>query len=101
MAAKPRFRNDTDATPDAAPDSAPAPVADAVAVATGPADRKHPVDETLPPLKLLTSGLQHVAAMYAGVVAPPMIVGPAMGLTAKETAPGSAAASWSPRAAGS
>ena len=49
-------------------------------------ERKHPVDETLPPLKMFTSGLQHVAAMYAGVVAPPMIVGPAVGLTAKETA---------------
>ncbi|NEE18642.1 purine permease, partial [Streptomyces sp. SID7499] len=49
-------------------------------------DRKHPVDETLPPLKMFTSGLQHVAAMYAGVVAPPLIVGPAVGLTAKETA---------------
>ncbi|MER7399255.1 nucleobase:cation symporter-2 family protein [Streptomyces sp. NPDC000151] len=49
-------------------------------------DRKHPVDETLPPFKMFTSGLQHVAAMYAGVVAPPMIVGPACGLSATETA---------------
>ncbi|MER7036437.1 nucleobase:cation symporter-2 family protein [Streptomyces microflavus] len=56
---------------------------DAEAAADG---RKHPVDETLPPLKMFTSGLQHVAAMYAGVVAPPLIVGPAVGLTAKETA---------------
>nr|WP_256094703.1 nucleobase:cation symporter-2 family protein [Streptomyces sp. EN27] len=57
------------------------------AVAEGSVDgRKHPVDETLPPLKMFTSGLQHVAAMYAGVVAPPLIVGPAVGLTAKETA---------------
>ncbi len=47
---------------------------------------KHPVDETLPPFKMFTSGLQHVAAMYAGVVAPPMIVGPAVGLSAMETA---------------
>ncbi|MEU3774978.1 nucleobase:cation symporter-2 family protein [Streptomyces sp. NPDC032472] len=46
----------------------------------------HPVDGTLPPLKMFTSGLQHVAAMYAGVVAPPMIVGPAVGLSATETA---------------
>nr|WP_202419157.1 nucleobase:cation symporter-2 family protein [Streptomyces sp. YIM 132580] len=37
-------------------------------------------------MKMFTSGLQHVAAMYAGVVAPPLIVGPAVGLTAKETA---------------
>lgn len=77
MAAKPRFRKDADA---AAPDT----TADNAAE-TGD-DRKHPVDETLPPLKMFTSGLQHVAAMYAGVVAPPLIVGPAVGLTAKETA---------------
>ncbi len=47
-------------------------------------DRRHPVDEKLPPLKMLTSGLQHVAAMYAGVVAPPLIVGAAVGLSAAE-----------------
>ncbi|MEU9117062.1 nucleobase:cation symporter-2 family protein [Streptomyces sp. NPDC048483] len=35
---------------------------------------------------MFTSGLQHVAAMYAGVVAPPMIVGPACGLSPTETA---------------
>ncbi|MFF2925645.1 nucleobase:cation symporter-2 family protein [Streptomyces celluloflavus] len=50
------------------------------------ADRRHPVDRTLPPVKMVTSGLQHVAAMYAGVVAPPMIVGPACGLGPAETA---------------
>ncbi|MFP3992767.1 nucleobase:cation symporter-2 family protein [Streptomyces sp. E11-3] len=44
----------------------------------------HPVDEKLPPLKMMTSGLQHVAAMYAGVVAPPLIVGAAVGLSGKE-----------------
>ncbi|RFU84686.1 purine permease [Streptomyces triticagri] len=33
---------------------------------------------------MMTSGLQHVAAMYAGVVAPPLIVGAAVGLSAKE-----------------
>ncbi|MFD9869148.1 solute carrier family 23 protein, partial [Streptomyces niveus] len=49
-------------------------------------DPKHPVDRTLPPFKMFTSGLQHVAAMYAGVVAPPMIVGPAVGLNARDTA---------------
>ncbi|GCD42004.1 nucleobase:cation symporter-2 family protein [Streptomyces paromomycinus] len=53
---------------------------------TAQGDRKHPVDETLPPFKMFTSGLQHVAAMYAGVVAPPMIVGPACGLSPAETA---------------
>ncbi|MFZ4264597.1 nucleobase:cation symporter-2 family protein [Streptomyces arboris] len=82
MAAEPRFRKDADA---AAPDVTADAVTqtDAEAAADG---RKHPVDETLPPLKMFTSGLQHVAAMYAGVVAPPLIVGPAVGLTAKETA---------------
>ncbi|PVC79638.1 nucleobase:cation symporter-2 family protein [Streptomyces sp. CS131] len=79
MAAKPRFRKDADA---AAPDVTD----DAVTEAEAGDGRKHPVDETLPPLKMFTSGLQHVAAMYAGVVAPPLIVGPAVGLTAKETA---------------
>ncbi|KUJ70920.1 uracil permease [Streptomyces albus subsp. albus] len=34
---------------------------------------------------MITSGLQHVAAMYAGVVAPPMIIGPAVGLSPTET----------------
>ncbi|MFD7921664.1 nucleobase:cation symporter-2 family protein [Streptomyces sp. NPDC059740] len=51
-----------------------------------PTGGRHPVDATLPPLRMFTSGLQHVAAMYAGVVAPPMIVGPACGLNATETA---------------
>ncbi|MEU2794479.1 nucleobase:cation symporter-2 family protein [Streptomyces sp. NPDC007100] len=53
---------------------------------TAQGDRKHPVDATLPPFKMFTSGLQHVAAMYAGVVAPPMIVGPACGLGPAGTA---------------
>ncbi|GAA1236976.1 nucleobase:cation symporter-2 family protein [Kitasatospora nipponensis] len=41
----------------------------------------HPVDELLPPARLIGSGLQHVAAMYAGVVAPPLIVGAGVGLS--------------------
>jgi xanthine permease len=40
----------------------------------------------LPPAKLITTGLQHVAAMYAGVVAPPLIVGAGVGLTPAELA---------------
>jgi len=51
----------------------------AAAAAGGPQD-KHPVDRTLPPFKLLTTGVQHVAAMYAGVVAPPLVIGAAVGL---------------------
>ncbi|MEU9131992.1 nucleobase:cation symporter-2 family protein [Kitasatospora sp. NPDC048540] len=46
----------------------------------------HPVDELLPPVKLLSTGLQHVAAMYAGVVAPPLIVGAGVGLSPAELA---------------
>ncbi|WP_406398722.1 nucleobase:cation symporter-2 family protein [Streptomyces sp. NBC_00879] len=74
MAAQPRFPKDAVAEEAVAEESVEA------------REGKHPVDETLPPLRMFTSGLQHVAAMYAGVVAPPMIVGPAVGLSAKETA---------------
>ncbi|HCQ67316.1 MAG TPA: permease [Rhodobacteraceae bacterium] len=34
-----------------------------------------PVNETLPPPKLLTLGLQHVLVMYAGAIAVPLIIG--------------------------
>ena len=44
----------------------------------------HPVDELLPAPKLIAYALQHIAAMYAGVVAPPLIVGAAVGLSATE-----------------
>src|SRR5437763_14115202 len=40
----------------------------------------HPVDEVLAPGRMLAFGVQHIAAMYAGVVAPPLIVGEAIGL---------------------
>ncbi|MGK4584261.1 nucleobase:cation symporter-2 family protein [Kitasatospora sp. HPMI-4] len=53
---------------------------------TPPGHGVHPVDELLPPVRLLTTGLQHVAAMYAGVVAPPLIVGAAVGLSPAELA---------------
>uniref|UniRef100_UPI003D7542B0 solute carrier family 23 protein n=1 Tax=Streptomyces wuyuanensis TaxID=1196353 RepID=UPI003D7542B0 len=81
MAAKPRSRKDAHAAPDGQEHPAPGDPAH-----PGDADREHPVDETLPPFRMFTSGLQHVAAMYAGVVAPPMIVGPAVGLGARDTA---------------
>ncbi|MFF8299630.1 nucleobase:cation symporter-2 family protein [Streptomyces globisporus] len=42
----------------------------------------HPVDEKLPPARLLPAALQHIAAMYAGVVTPPLIIGQAVGLDA-------------------
>ncbi|MFF0275354.1 nucleobase:cation symporter-2 family protein [Streptomyces sp. NPDC004330] len=46
----------------------------------------HPVDQMLPPLKLFSAGLQHVAAMYAGVVAPPLVVGIGVGLSTADIA---------------
>ncbi|UNO39340.1 nucleobase:cation symporter-2 family protein [Streptomyces sp. MST-110588] len=42
----------------------------------------HPVDEKLSPKRLLPAALQHIAAMYAGVVTPPLIIGQAVGLDA-------------------
>lgn len=44
----------------------------------------HPVDEIPPPGRMLAFGAQHVAAMYAGVVAPPLIVGEALGLPGQQ-----------------
>jgi len=46
----------------------------------------HPVDEVLAPGRLLTYGLQHVLAMYAGAVAVPLIVGGAMHLPSRDLA---------------
>lgn len=40
----------------------------------------HPVDEKLPLARLVPAALQHIAAMYAGVVTPPLIIGQAVGL---------------------
>ncbi|MFD3973630.1 nucleobase:cation symporter-2 family protein [Streptomyces cyaneofuscatus] len=40
----------------------------------------HPCDEKLPPARLVPAALQHIAAMYAGVVTPPLIIGQAVGL---------------------
>lgn len=42
---------------------------------------RHPVDEVLPVPQLFLYGLQHVLSMYAGVVAVPLIVGGALGLS--------------------
>ncbi|MEU4659428.1 nucleobase:cation symporter-2 family protein [Streptomyces sp. NPDC023723] len=42
--------------------------------------RVHPVDEKLRPSRLVPAALQHIAAMYAGVVTPPLIIGQACGL---------------------
>ncbi|MFF3014853.1 nucleobase:cation symporter-2 family protein [Streptomyces sp. NPDC057939] len=44
----------------------------------------HPVDEILPARRLVPAALQHVASMYAGLTAPPLIIGSALGLTAAQ-----------------
>lgn len=49
-------------------------------------DAVHPVDEKLHPSRLVPAALQHIAAMYAGVVTPPLIIGQAVRLdTAGQT----------------
>lgn len=45
------------------------------------ASGKHPIDEILPIPQMTLYGLQHVLSMYAGVVAVPLIVGNALGLS--------------------
>ena len=40
----------------------------------------HPVNEILPPDRMFIFGLQHVASMYAGVIAVPLIIGLALKL---------------------
>ncbi|WP_027927906.1 nucleobase:cation symporter-2 family protein [Amycolatopsis benzoatilytica] len=42
---------------------------------------RHPVDAAPPLPQLILGGIQHVAAMYAGVVAPPLVIGAAVGLS--------------------
>ena len=46
----------------------------------------HPVDRVPPLHKLLVFGLQHLCIMYAGAVAVPLIVGPAVGLNSAQIA---------------
>jgi xanthine permease len=53
---------------------------EAVPPGTTPKPPVHPVDEVLPPPRLLILGLQHLFIMYAGAVAVPLIVGGALGL---------------------
>ena len=45
-----------------------------------------PVDELLPPHKLIVLGLQHVLVMYAGAIAVPLIIGRALKLSPEQTA---------------
>ncbi|MEO6790877.1 MAG: nucleobase:cation symporter-2 family protein [Ornithinibacter sp.] len=52
--------------------------------AAPPETEIHPVDEVLPVPQMFIYGLQHVLSMYAGVVAVPLIVGNALGLSGPE-----------------
>ncbi|RKN44026.1 nucleobase:cation symporter-2 family protein [Streptomyces hoynatensis] len=47
---------------------------------TTPGAARHPVDERLPPARLGALGAQHVAVMYSGCVAVPLVFGAAAGL---------------------
>src|SRR5699024_464094 len=47
-------------------------------------DTVRPEDEKLPPRQLVTYGTQHILTMYGGLIAPPLIVGEAAGLSAAE-----------------
>ncbi|MFY9931812.1 MAG: solute carrier family 23 protein [Streptosporangiaceae bacterium] len=55
-------------------------------LAPGEKPSKHPVDQVPPPGRLLILGLQHLFIMYAGAVAVPLIVGPAVGLDSSDIA---------------
>ena len=46
----------------------------------------HPVDEVLPPHRLIPLGIQHVLVMYAGAVAVPLIIGRALKLPPEQVA---------------
>lgn len=46
----------------------------------------HPVDEVLPPGRLLVLAIQHVLTMYAGAVTVPLVIASALGLPADQTA---------------
>jgi xanthine permease len=46
----------------------------------------HPVDEVLPPGRLLVLAIQHVLTMYAGAVTVPLVISSAMHLGADQTA---------------
>ncbi|GAA1201517.1 nucleobase:cation symporter-2 family protein [Prauserella alba] len=59
---------------------------DAQSRRTPPSSSERPEDERLPLGKLATFGLQHVLTMYGGLIAVPLIVGGAAGLSPDRTA---------------
>jgi xanthine permease len=56
----------------------------AAAEITAHAPAVHPVDEMLPPARLITYGFQHVLAFYAGAVLVPILVASALGLSTEQ-----------------
>src|SRR5215210_6421815 len=48
------------------------------------AERKHPVDQVLPPGRLAVYGVQHVLAFYAGAVIVPILLAGAIGLEGED-----------------
>ncbi|MET9498638.1 nucleobase:cation symporter-2 family protein [Streptomyces sp. NPDC006552] len=67
----------------AVPAKGPAEAESPCSTSSGPqgsADTVHPVDEKLHVSRLVPAALQHIAAMYAGVVTPPLIIGQAVHL---------------------
>lgn len=54
------------------------------AEASAAAGTVRPEDERLPARQLLAYGLQHILTMYGGIIAPPLIVGAAAGLSGAE-----------------
>jgi OHCU decarboxylase len=63
-------------------------MSDATTAASGTFGRsrrvKHPVDEVLPPQKLLVYGTQHVLAFYAGAIIVPILLAGAIGLSQEQ-----------------
>ncbi|MFJ8010949.1 solute carrier family 23 protein [Streptomyces sp. NPDC096339] len=70
-------RTTTKATKAATPTTSTTPAYPADPTTDAP---PHPVDEMLPVRRLVPAALQHVAAMYSGLTAPPLIIGGALGL---------------------
>jgi len=59
-------------------------VAATAAAAPARAERKHPVDQMLPPGRLVVYGIQHVLAFYAGAVIVPILLATAIGVEGED-----------------
>ncbi|WP_084469349.1 nucleobase:cation symporter-2 family protein [Nocardiopsis trehalosi] len=74
-----RIRRSAPGGADAPPAATDTPVT-SPATGTGAPPPDRPEDERLPPRLLLLYGLQHILTMYAGAVAPALVIGGAAGL---------------------